>query len=89
MVTFNLKQLYNIEKMEIGQLVIIKTEGLKNVPTMQVKRIEEVPESLKVENGELEDKITCFWFDNNSVYREQVFTVDEIEIFEPRAFFSV
>ena len=67
MVTFNLKQLYNLEKMEIGQLVIIKTEGLKNVPTMQVKRIEEVPESLKVENDELEDKITCFWFDNNSV----------------------
>lgn len=71
--------------MKIGQLVLVKTNGLKNVPIMQVKRIEEAPISLKADDDSLQDEITCFWFDANSVYREKIFTVNELEVYEEPA----
>jgi hypothetical protein len=66
--------------MEIGQIVIIKTRGLVNFPIMQIKKIDEVSESLKIEDDKLQDSITCFWFDTNNVYREHSFNADELEI---------
>lgn len=71
--------------MEIGQLVKVKSTGLVNIPIMQIRQIKEIPESLKVEDDKLQDEITCFWFDANSGYREQIFNENEIGIFEPVA----